>query len=68
MASQSALAYEPSELIGTCAFDLVHSDDLEVLRDAYAEVVADPACHPQVLYRARAKDGTNGGRPGGASG
>jgi diguanylate cyclase (GGDEF)-like protein/PAS domain S-box-containing protein len=55
--SQSALGYSTSDLVGRCAFDLVHADDVEVLRDAYAELVADPAVHPVVVYRARAKDG-----------
>jgi diguanylate cyclase (GGDEF)-like protein/PAS domain S-box-containing protein len=56
--SESSLGYFSSDLTGTCAFDLVHADDVEVVRDAYAEVAADASLHPTVVYRGRTKSGT----------
>ena len=55
--NESALGYSPEELTGTSTFDLVHPDDVMLVRDAYSDVVADPSLRPVVVYRARAKDG-----------
>ena len=56
--NESELGYSPDELTGTSAFELVHPDDLMRVRRAYADVLADPAARPKVVYRARAKDGS----------
>ncbi len=56
--SKSSLGYSSSELTGTCSFDLVHPDDVETVRDAYAEAVTDPTARPSRVYRARSKNGT----------
>ena len=55
--SQSALGYATHELVGTSGLDLVHPDDVELVRGAFADVVADASLHPVVVYRARARDG-----------
>ena len=54
---QQPLGYSTHKLTGTSAFDLVHPDDVENVRAAFAEVVADPSARPSRVYRARGKGG-----------
>jgi two-component system cell cycle sensor histidine kinase/response regulator CckA len=49
--------YRPAELIGTSAFDSIHPDDLDRVRESFQRVLAvDEPVH--VEYRARHKDGS----------
>ena len=40
--AEHVLGYEPAELIGRNAFDLVHEDDLPIVMNAFARVVQSP--------------------------
>ncbi len=55
--AETVLGYEPSELVGHSARDLIHPDDLARLEQAagaqFEQGVAEP-----ILYRARHRDGT----------
>jgi diguanylate cyclase (GGDEF)-like protein/PAS domain S-box-containing protein len=52
------LGYKPDELIGKSAFNYVHPEDLEQVRAAFAEVVADRGATCRVEYRFRHADGS----------
>ena len=52
------LGYAPDELIGRNAFELVHPDDLQKIRDAFAEVIRNPDGLLSAQFRFRHKDGS----------
>ena len=52
------LGYEPEELIGTNAFDYVHREDVEQVRNAFAEALENQEVSPPVEFRFRHKDGS----------
>ncbi len=52
------LGYAPKELIGRNAFELIHPDDLQKTRDAFAEVMRTPDGPLSTQFRFRHKDGS----------
>jgi diguanylate cyclase (GGDEF)-like protein/PAS domain S-box-containing protein len=54
-ASQRLLGYEPGELIGMNAYDLVHRDDLSKVRECHEDVINRPYL-ATIDYRIRRKD------------
>jgi PAS domain S-box-containing protein len=52
------LGYAPEELIGRNAFELIHPDDLQKTRDAFAEVIRTPDGPLSIQFRFRHKDGS----------
>ena len=52
------LGYAPDELIGRNAFELVHPDDVQKVRDAFAEVIRNPDVLLSTQFRFRHKDGS----------
>jgi PAS domain S-box-containing protein len=55
---KQALGYEPADLVGSNAFDLVHPDDQSGAKAALERAIADPGIRPRVEYRFRHQDGT----------
>ncbi len=51
------LGYQPTELLGQNAFDLVHPEDLTRVREAFARALAEPSSTVSVEYRFRHRDG-----------
>ncbi|HEY1056087.1 MAG TPA: PAS domain S-box protein, partial [Emticicia sp.] len=51
------LGYDDSELIGKARFDLIHPDDLELVSQAFVDVVNDPEKTRFFEYRSLCKDG-----------
>jgi diguanylate cyclase (GGDEF)-like protein/PAS domain S-box-containing protein len=51
------LGWEPSDLVGRTAYELIHPDDVDHMRRAYG-VVLDDEVLPTVTARLRARDGT----------
>ena len=56
-AVERLLGYAPDELIGTDAFEHVHSDDIELVRDDFETKLENPGVETGVTYRVRATDG-----------
>ena len=52
------LGYAPNELIGRNAFELVHPDDVQKVRNAFAEVIRNPDALLSTDFRFRHKDGS----------
>jgi PAS domain S-box-containing protein len=52
------LGYAPDELIGRNAFELVHPDDVQKVRDVFAEVIRNPDVLLSTQFRFRHKDGS----------
>ncbi len=52
------LGYEPDELIGKNAFQMVNPDDLPRVMDAFTQVVQTPLAHLSVEYKFKHKDGS----------
>ncbi|MCK7491434.1 MAG: PAS domain-containing protein [Comamonadaceae bacterium] len=52
------LGYEPDELIGKNAFQMVSPDDLPRVMDAFTQVVQTPLAHLSVEYGFKHKDGS----------
>ncbi|HEY9637060.1 MAG TPA: PAS domain S-box protein [Coleofasciculaceae cyanobacterium] len=50
------LGYSPEELIGNCAYDFFHPDDLALIRESHAAILALPDTYT-LTYRIRCKDG-----------
>jgi PAS domain S-box-containing protein len=58
-ATRRILGYDPADLIGTCAFDYVHADDIDELRTRFAETITSSGYTADSLeYRFRAADGS----------
>ncbi|HET7479649.1 MAG TPA: PAS domain S-box protein, partial [Rubrobacteraceae bacterium] len=57
-AIERVLAYTPEERIGTNAFDYIHPEDQERVRDSFAKYIEDSEVHAAVEYRVRARDGS----------
>ena len=56
-ACRELLGYEPHELLGRSAYELIHPDDLAAVRERHVRVV-DDARLSEVVYRIRRADGT----------
>ena len=57
-ATADVIGFDPDELVGTDAFDLVHPDDEERLREAFAAIVAGEVVPDEPLeYRYSTADG-----------
>ena len=57
--SERVLGYDPDELVGRDAFELVHPDDRTTTREAFEELVADDCgAQARIEYRARHVDGS----------
>jgi PAS domain S-box-containing protein len=56
-AIQRQLGYEPAEFIGRENFDLVHPDDLVLLRERFAEVLQSDEAVGPIQFRVRHKEG-----------
>lgn len=54
---KAVLGYEPDELIGISAFDLVHPDDVPAGLERFTAAVAKPGKTQQLVYRLRHKRG-----------
>ena len=52
------LGYAPDELIGRNAFELVHPDDVQNVRNAFAAVIRNPDALLSTDFRFRHKDGS----------
>jgi len=52
------LGYAPDVLIGRNAFELVHPDDVQKVRDAFAEVIRNPDGPLSTQFRFRHQDGS----------
>jgi PAS domain S-box-containing protein len=52
------LGYAPDALIGRNAFELVHPDDVQKVRAAFAEVIRNPGVLLSTQFRFRHKDGS----------
>ena len=52
------LGYAPDELIGRNAFELVHPDDVQKARAAFAEIIQNPDILLSTQFRFRHKDGS----------
>jgi PAS domain S-box-containing protein len=57
-ACRPLLGYEPEELVGSSVFDLIHPEDLRVVRGTHA-ISPEPAQVRTVEYRVRRKDGSH---------
>jgi two-component system cell cycle sensor histidine kinase/response regulator CckA len=57
-AATRILGYSPEELVGHNGFGFVHPDDLQRVKAAFAELVANPAKNLLIEYRNRHKDGS----------
>jgi|GEM_PF-5067037 len=51
------LGYEPEELVGNLAFDLVHPDDLELVAQRFLDATTQAGVAPPVSFRFRHKNG-----------
>jgi PAS domain S-box-containing protein len=56
-ACRQLLGYEPEELLGRSAYELVHPEDLDTVRGRHEEVLAESRL-TDVVYRIRRADGT----------
>jgi PAS domain S-box-containing protein len=56
-ACRSLLGYEPEELIGRSAYEFVHPDDIEIIRQAHSTILQRSDVYT-VGYRIRRKDGS----------
>lgn len=52
------LGYEPEEVIGLNALDLVHPNDVEAATTALVDLLGRPGASATLLYRCRHKDGS----------
>ena len=52
------LGYQPEDLVGRCAFDFIHPDDLPKVMDVFAEGIQTPGAIRSVEYRFRHRDGS----------
>ncbi|ERH08455.1 MAG: PAS sensor histidine kinase [halophilic archaeon J07HX64] len=51
------LGYDPEEIVGDEAWEYIHPDDREAVRETFAEWVANPDVTGVIRYRARDADG-----------
>ena len=56
-ACRELLGYEPHELLGRSAYELIHPDDISTVRERHARVLADSRL-AEVAYRIRRADGS----------
>ena len=55
---KTVLGFEPEEVVGRNALELIHRDDLEVVKAALAQIMEAPGRSGSVEFRARREDGT----------
>jgi PAS domain S-box-containing protein len=56
-ATTRILGYAPAEVVGSCAFDLMHADDREGMREVYGRLLRSPGANATGRFRYRHKDG-----------
>src|SRR5437016_12919318 len=56
--NERVLGYKPTELVGTSAFQLIHPDDAERVRNLFALAIRTAGVTPSVEFRFRHKDGS----------
>lgn len=54
----SILGYEPEDMCGKSAFDLVHPDDIDALSYFIIETFREPGTHNTLIFRCQRRDGT----------
>ncbi|MBI5881956.1 MAG: PAS domain S-box protein [Elusimicrobia bacterium] len=54
---KEVLGYEPGELVGSSAFDLVHPEDLAAAREVLSRILAEPGRTHSTTLRVRHKSG-----------
>ncbi len=52
------LGYDPATMIGKCQFDIIHREDVECMRIAFAELLETGSMSRAIEFRAMALDGT----------
>ncbi len=52
-AVERVLGYRPEEMVGTLALDYVHPEDVEHMRESFAETLKKPGVQAPVEYRVR---------------
>ncbi|MFD2520375.1 PAS domain S-box protein [Emticicia soli] len=57
LTGKKILGYDDSELIGKARYDLIHPDDIELVSQAFVDVVNDPEKTRYFEYRSLCKDG-----------
>lgn len=55
---EGVLGYEPTDLIGACAFDYIHPDDRARTIEEFERGLTNPDIEPNAEYRFRAADGS----------
>jgi PAS domain S-box-containing protein len=55
---EPTLGYDPSELVGTDAFELIHPTDTEDVQTVFSEMLANPDTERTIEYRTQARDGS----------
>jgi len=56
-AFESVMGYRPVEVVGTNAFDLVHTEDLQRVTADFERSLSEPGQEVRAQYRSRTKDG-----------
>jgi diguanylate cyclase (GGDEF)-like protein/PAS domain S-box-containing protein len=57
-AVERVLGYRPEERLGISGFEVIHPEDLELIRGVYAGLINEPGIRRSVELRARHKDGS----------
>ena len=55
---QRMMGFAPEEMVETCAFDHIHPEDVESVRQVFAALLKSPGVPMRAEYRRRHKDGT----------
>jgi PAS domain S-box-containing protein len=55
---QRMMGFAPEEMVETCAFDHIHPEDVEPVRQVFAVLLKSPGVPMRAEYRRRHKDGT----------
>ena len=55
-ASRDLLRYEPAELLGKNPYDLIHAEDLDIVRESYEKILSHPGVST-MSYRMKRQDG-----------
>ncbi|HBL60091.1 MAG TPA: hypothetical protein DDZ80_16975 [Cyanobacteria bacterium UBA8803] len=52
------LGYHPNELVGFQGFEFVHPDDIDSVKEAFAQLLNSPTCTLSISYRFRHQNGS----------